>query len=406
MWKIMRGCVLFSVFCAIIFLSLPGWAAEDIFAMIEKGDIDGVKAAIAEGSDPNIRNSRQQTPIFIAARNASPEIVALLLNASADVTLKDDTGASVLFSALRLPLPTEVSEVFLEKKLEVVNLLLGAGVDVNAVDNAGTTPLMFFTVIFGNKEWLSRESVLMFLNTLLAAGLDLNARNSEGATALLLAAGIPKGKLAEALIDAGADVTAKEPTGMTALHWAAWNGTREVIKKLVASGLNVEARNSEGMTALHYAAVGYRSRDVVELLISLGADVNAQGEGSATPLFVACMGGASSVAAALLENGADVNTRGDGLTLLHLATGYLMEAKQDIGWDEMEAEIPRNFLGLTKTLVEFGADINALSGKVNDAGVPYSGQFSEKTPLDFAEAIGNIEIAQYLKSIGAKSGTK
>ena len=76
----------------------------------------------------------------------------------------------------------------------------------------------------------------------------------------------------------------------------------------------------------------------------------------------------------------------------------------------MVPELPQSFLGLTKILVESGADVNALSGMAKAVGKPFfwqlSWQFSWKTPLDFAEAIGDIEIARYLESVGAKSAKK
>ena len=127
---------------------------------------------------------------------------------------------------------------------------------------------------------------------------------------------------------------------------------------------------------------------------------------------MACLYGASNVAAVLLENGADVNSRANGLTLLHLTTGYGMEAmkglRSDIDWDELDkfAKSPRNFLGLTRVLVEHGTNVNALSGKTDAAGKPFPRKFSEKTPLDFAEAIEAWEIARYLESVGAKSAKK
>jgi hypothetical protein len=56
--------------------------------------------------------------------------------------------------------------------------------------------------------------------------------------------------------------------------------------------------------------------------------------------------------------------------------------------------------------VEFGADVNALSGKTYSAGKPIPWQFSEKTPLDFAEELEAREISRYLESVGAKSAKK
>jgi len=81
---ILFGTVLFSLF----FLVSPGAANEDIFSLVRRGDVDGVREIIAEIEDINIRDENQVAPLYIAARLGFIEIVKLLVNASADVNAR------------------------------------------------------------------------------------------------------------------------------------------------------------------------------------------------------------------------------------------------------------------------------------------------------------------------------
>jgi ankyrin repeat protein len=70
-------------------------AAQPVMVATEKGDLDGVKQAIAAGADvnalyPHVNTfSDGHTPLLVAARDNHDAIVAELLAAGADVTVPD-----------------------------------------------------------------------------------------------------------------------------------------------------------------------------------------------------------------------------------------------------------------------------------------------------------------------------
>ena len=55
-WHIRAGVIFGVILFSFFFFTSSGVANEDIFLMVEKGDIDGVREIIEEIEDINIRN--------------------------------------------------------------------------------------------------------------------------------------------------------------------------------------------------------------------------------------------------------------------------------------------------------------------------------------------------------------
>ena len=102
---------------------------EEIFHVIEDGDLEAVNKAISDGFDFNNAIFEGQTPLHMAADLGYKEIVELLLTNGADVNAKDYKGVTPLLDAATWGYK------------EVVELLLAKGADVNAKANDGKTPL-------------------------------------------------------------------------------------------------------------------------------------------------------------------------------------------------------------------------------------------------------------------------
>ena len=114
----------------------------------------------------------------------------------------------------------------------------------------------------------------------------------------------------------------------------------------------------------------------VKYLASHGAEVNGDFSTTRTPLHYAALCGYVEVAEYLVSQGADANARNPrdkNKTILH----YVVQIGGEKG------------VQAVKLLISVGADVNAR----DDDGV---------TPLDETQV--NVEIAEYLKSVGAKSG--
>ena len=188
-WHVGTGIKLAVVFFSLFFLASSGIANEDIFSIIEQGDIDSVEKFITEANDVDIRNENGRTPLHNAAYYGSVEIAELLVNASADVNAKDNDGQAPLHSALRLP--REDNEAFradlLKNKVQIIELLLLSGTDVNAQDNEGMTPLIHFAAAFSRVKH-NTQIISQILEAFSKSNINLNVQDIEGFTALSVAA--------------------------------------------------------------------------------------------------------------------------------------------------------------------------------------------------------------------------
>lgn len=162
----------------------------------EQDGITAVRARLAAGGDVNERDKTGWTPLMYAALECRPEIVKLLLERGADVTLHAsnerktsfmDHGETVLTIAAscfiahrRASLAPErgmspsYARMELEAPQKIVRTLIRWGANVNATDGDGRTPLMMAAM----HGWLG------VIRELLAAKASANVRDLEGLTVL------------------------------------------------------------------------------------------------------------------------------------------------------------------------------------------------------------------------------
>jgi ankyrin repeat protein len=159
-------------------------ATDDLFAAIEKNDIQKVRYLIPMGADVNARDPyASMSPLMMAAYDGYTEIARLLIEKGADVNAK-------------------------------------GGVDMDM------TPLIYAA---------SQDRVDM-VKMLLEKGANVNAKTQYGWTPFFFAASQGRVDIAKLLIDKGADVNVKLPTGETALSAAEQKGYAEMVKLLRQAG--------------------------------------------------------------------------------------------------------------------------------------------------------------------------
>ncbi|MGJ8745108.1 ankyrin repeat domain-containing protein [Polaribacter sp.] len=101
----------------------------DIHAAVLTGNLEAVKQHIEAGTDINQKEAMSgSTPLMSAATFNKTEIAKVLINANADLTIKNNDGGTALHTAAFFG------------RIEIVQLLIDAKADKNIRNNFGATP--------------------------------------------------------------------------------------------------------------------------------------------------------------------------------------------------------------------------------------------------------------------------
>ena len=274
-------------------------ALPPLFKAIRDGSADGVRAAIAQGADPNARDDKGSAPLIFAFLKGggwlgSRDVIEALLEAGADVDARLKDGSTVLHMAAS------------RSGKEVVELLLDRGAQVNATTKDGKTPLMSANrlhiaelLIARGATWGSgetgidpdgsrireaaRKGDVKLIEMLLSKGADPNRASKGGGTPLLSAVVGRHTQAVRTLLGAGAKVDVRIYDGNGLLHFAAELNHVEIAGLLIDAGADVNAARSSGWTPLHVASSRCHE-ELAELLIARGANRNALDKHGKPPL--------------------------------------------------------------------------------------------------------------------------
>jgi ankyrin repeat protein len=347
----------------------PCWLSR----AVQWRNLDMVKTLLDAGANlEGIIDGESYTPLVMAIKIESPELISYILDAGADVNNASATknGHSALAMAVH------------KQDTELVKRLLSLGAnpkDSNALLEAVTS-----------------ENLNLLLILLAAANPTiLKGKAKFGCSALQEAIRLWNPAFIQKLIANGVPVNEFPPRypqdviggrhrlrkGNTALGIAIIeDGTQGllVLKAILAAGGNansvVELRPKK--TAL-LLAIAYRNVPAVELLISAGADTGLAASNGIrhTPLQAACEKGLVQVVRKLLQLGVQVNAAP--------ATRY--------GATALQFAAIGGFIGIVSLLLEHGADVNA-------PGAAWEG----RTALEAAAEHGRIDMVHLFVNIGAR----
>jgi ankyrin repeat protein len=314
---------------------------------IDRNHIEIVRYLLAQGAQVNLRGPlKGETPLFSALRSRNMEILTLLLQAHADISVRNKVGYTVLALAS------------LNNDVELVDFLKANGAkydspreellfaashgDVAAIQRIlGDVPARTGATPGGSLKLVnepSKDGITPLMaaasqgqtaavNALIAAGADINALNSAHQTPLLMAIGSKHKSTIMALLDAGADPNILSGGESTALfETTLMLDDPDIVHRLINGGnsvdsIGIERDGSPNANTPLMSAAGFGRIETVRILLDAHVDVNARRFEGSTALMDAACSGQTDIVALLLRAGADPSIKDKkGKTALDCAT--------------------------------------------------------------------------------------
>ncbi|SRR5579885_1165127 len=266
-----------------------------------------MNALLSAGANPDTILSDNQTALYLTAVHGLAKTAEVLLNHKANPDLADSRQVTPLHIAAQ------------SGHHEIIKLIIKNThhkIDIDCLDDDGRTPL-YAAIKKGNDEIVS---------LLLQHGADPDIY-AYGRTALHEAALHGSAAQVTLLLKHGANIElASELNGDTALHLAAGRGSFSSIMALLQANASLDATNDDGETPIQVAEmreeVSFRGIDVTEAIIFT---MQAYAEGS-SPLCKAANQNNISYVEDLLELGCkpdEKNRAGESVLHVAVANGNL-----------------------------------------------------------------------------------
>ncbi len=283
----------------------------------------------------NLSRESGETPLWIATSRGHYEIVQLLLEAGADITIpfKGITALSIASLIGNAPMVEAFSR---HKNIQRI---------INSTEEGGTAPL-FNAGANGHHE---------IAQLLLDSGADLAATGIDGCSALHMACDGNYALVAKIFLahkDIKKTINLREKRGATALYLACQNGHYEIVQLLLEAGADITVASLNGCSVLYVACQNNHVSIVKMLLVhkEIQNIINIFAEGGATALSMASAKGHHEIVQLLLEAGADIAIiMIDGGSALHVAcqNNHVFVVKLFVTHKDIQKVI--NLIGIGKT---------------------------------------------------------
>lgn len=297
--------------------------ALELNEAVRKGDVAKVKSLIlankhaASGSqfDINWKDGYGQTSFVKASKKNNVVIMALLLDAKADINARDRYQRTALYWAY-------------ERHHREAWAFLLTRADINLGADHDNNPVLTMA---------SRSGRVNAIISLLIAKADINARNTQNATALYCAVRSRQRQSIETLLKARASVDDIQGTNdYTALSYMSRFGKLSDVQILLNAKANINAIDQRNRTALVEAVEAKRPK-IWRFLLDAKADINIATNNGQTVFLIAASLGSKEVINALLkenrESIAAVDNAGETAPMLALKQSDILLELLDSGAD-------------------------------------------------------------------------
>jgi len=259
----------------------PGGMTPLMYAARD-GRMETARMLLDAGADINVRDANDITPLIAAITNNHPDVARYLVERGADIKAVDWYGRTPLWAAVETRNMDKDNASFensIDRApfLELIQMLLERGTDPNARTKEVPPVRNDFLRITASLSWVDFTGQTPFITAALAGdvtvmklllkhGADPNIPTFAGTTALMAAAGVnwvvdqtyDEGQAAlldavKLCVELGMDVNAINSMGLTAVHGAANRGSDDILKFLVSQGAKVDVKDKEGRTPLMWA---------------------------------------------------------------------------------------------------------------------------------------------------------
>lgn len=254
--------------------------------------VEMARILLDAGADVRVRDANSTTTLMLAAQSdTSGELTRLLLEHDPSLlNVTDDNGDTALSAAACVGDKTAIGaikvlldagatvgvsdahQLVLHGNLDALQLLVDHGFDVKAREADDGPTLLAQVPHIDNGVPTSQVDVATWL---IDRGVPVNATwrregEDQGETALLVACECAATDLVRFLLDAGADIEASTETGTTPLIAAVWSGCGETVRLLMERGAKPVGRPGKAIGAESMESGGH---EALIALAAVGVDV-------------------------------------------------------------------------------------------------------------------------------------
>ncbi|EKJ75841.1 hypothetical protein FPSE_04021 [Fusarium pseudograminearum CS3096] len=306
------------------------WSRTPMHVAVDSKKPAIVQYLLAQGADPNVRDSEGVPPIASAVKAGDPDVVQWLVEKGAAMNLTNASNeTTLLHEAISRP---ETLRVLLQHGADITmtNKWSHTALDV-AIGSNYLTSVRIILEQARDKLDLGSESTRRALceavtsgytyvvGALLEAGADVNTVNVNGESLLMLAVKHNReSNMVCMILDYNPNLTMRDDKQNTALHHINKTTRLETVRRIVNSGGKLDAMNDcEGIPFV--VAIKAQLDDVFTYMLTkqptLAIRCPAASSKTLTPLHEACINGTLSMVRTLVHHKVkvDVNASCEGI---------------------------------------------------------------------------------------------